>query len=203
MSETRNQSTSMYLTEMKAVATTGIKSCYDTLLQYCSVVKSVPEIVGLRLDNRTSSQFGKQLKNLQPQPTNNEDVYIMDMGTMSAGSMNYISAIKIANSQFCVSDETGMVLYQAIVDTLHGGKRVFVSFRNITEISSAFLESAIGRLYQSGFTEDEIEKRVIIRGLSEDDKFILEMVLDRVKDFLKDPYYFELNMNNVLGEDND
>jgi hypothetical protein len=201
LSEYSIQSSSPYLARMIISSANGVISTYDVLLH--SVEESAEKTIGIRLDNRTSSIFKDQSEMFQMQTTSVEDVYNIGMGTANRRSTICIRAAELANNRLCVSDETGILLHQAIVDALHNGKRVLVSFKNITEISSAFFESAFGRLYLIGFTEEEIKRRVIISDLSEDDRFILDMVIDRVRDFLKDPVRFETIMNEVLGEDND
>jgi hypothetical protein len=112
----------------------------------------------------------------------------------------HIDIRNIIGSEICVSFEDGNRLYESIASALREGKRARVSFKNAAEISSAFLESAIGRLYERGFKEEEIEKGLAIQDLSDDDRFMLEMVIDRVKDFLRDPDRFEASINEVLGE---
>jgi hypothetical protein len=122
---------------------------------------------------------------------------------MVAGSMEFINASNLVGSRFCVSCESGQELYQAIEAALRCGKYTYVSFGDISEISSAFLESAIGRLYQGKFTREELKEKLHILGLSDDDQFILDMVIDRVEDYRKNRDYFEAIMNEVLSEDYD
>jgi hypothetical protein len=189
MSACQIQSSSTY--------TSGIK------MQYISVAECTAKTIGTRLDNRTSSAHKGQTEVLQAKATLIEDLYNMDMGTGILGGSVFINVAEFVSDRLCISDETGTILYHSIIDALHNGKRVNVSFENIADLSSAFFESAFGRLYLNGFTDRELKRRIIICGLSEDDKFIFDRVIDRVRDFLKDPVRFEIAMNDVLGEDND
>jgi hypothetical protein len=116
---------------------------------------------------------------------------------------SFVNASEISGSRFCVSSDEGQKLYQSIRSNLLDGKKVHVSFGDVEEISSAFLDSAIGRLYQGEFAEREIEAKMIVDGLSEEDDFILRKVTDRAKDFHRDPDHFEAVMSEILGEDND
>lgn len=203
MSGYQTQSNSPYLAGMMNGSATGVISIYNAWLRCFSVAEYAAKTIGIRLDNRTSSRFKGQSEVLQIQTTSIEDMYNMNMGTAGPGATICISAMELANNRLCVSDETGLLFYHALVDALHNEKRILVSFKNITEISSAFFESAFGRLYMSGFTEEEIKRKIIVRDLSEDDRFILDRVIERVGDFLKNPARFETVMNEVLGEDND
>jgi hypothetical protein len=180
--------------------TTLPASCCRTKYQSQASLKSLPaDWFGMaRWPYGGIRQYRVNLGSIQ-QHTNVENVFIIG-GTMIADSMEFINAYELVGDKFCVSSEDGQELYQSIESALREGKRAYISFKDVAEISSAFLESAIGRLYQSGYTEEEIKKRVIVYGLSDDDNFIFERIKDRIKDFLKDPARFEAVMNEVLGE---
>jgi hypothetical protein len=127
----------------------------------------------------------------------------MDMGTAALGRSAFISAMRVIKSRFCMSDEAGTILYNAIINALKSEKMVEVSFKDVTDLSSVFFESAFGKLYLSGFTDREIKRRITICGLSVEDKFILDRVMDRVKYYSKNRDYFEAIMTEVLSEDYD
>ncbi|HNX38977.1 MAG TPA: STAS-like domain-containing protein [Methanothrix sp.] len=171
--------------------------------RYCSDAEFTTKTIGARLDNRTSSAQEEKTQALQVHGTSIEDVCNMDMGTVILGKPVSISAAELANSPFCISDETATKLFHAISDALRNGNRVMVSFKDVTEISSAFFESAFGKLYLSGLNDRDIKRNVTVCDLSEDDKFILDRVIDRIRNFLEDPIDFKTNMNEILGEDNE
>jgi hypothetical protein len=200
MSEYQTQSNSMYLAGMKIGSATGVRSIYDAWLRCCSVAECATKTIGLRLDNRTSSQFEEKSEKLQTQTTNIEDMYGMDMGTAGIGTMVYISARWFASRGHCISSICGNDLYQVVADALRGGKTVSISFRNIRNISSAFLESSIGQLYKGDFAEEEIKNKVVVCDLSDDDEFVLKMIIDRIKDYSNGPDHFEAVINEILGE---
>lgn len=190
---------SICLLKFKNTPVTGIKTLYDALQKYCPIASIPKKIKSIKLDNCTLAQSGNRSIEMQSRPTND----VREMGTMSGRSMESINVLGLGRSKFCVSAEDGEILHQAIEKILHRGKKAYVFFENEAVISSAFLESSIGRLYQGELSEQDIKENVIIGGLSEDDLFILKMVTERVKDFCIDPDYFESNMGSVLGEDND
>ena len=86
----------------------------------------------------------------------------------------------------------GSELYEVIRSALLKGKKLHISFYNISDISTAFLDSAIGELYNGEFSKKDIQEKIKIRNLSEDDKFILDRVVERAEDYFKDPKKFEL-----------
>lgn len=198
MSEYRTAS--VHISDLIAAPLTVIKYISDTLQQSCAVPNSMQKAIGIKFNNRTLPQSGVQFRELQPQLTNVENVLTISEGTMVAESMEFINASKLVGSKFCVSYENGEELCKAIENVLHGGKKAYVSFRDASEISSAFLESAIGNLYQGGFTKEELKEKLFIRDLSEDDKFLLKMVIDRVEDFYDNPDRIEAIIDEVLGE---
>ena len=114
-----------------------------------------------------------------------------------------ICAFDVAGCKFCVSSEDGQFLYERIKGALIGGKRVSVSFGNIAEISSAFLDVAIGQLYKGQFSEKELKEKLILIELSDDNRFLLERVILRAKHYCEDPKRFDAAVCELLGEEHD
>jgi hypothetical protein len=123
--------------------------------------------------------------------------------TNDGESTESIRVSELVESKFCVSSEDGEALCLVIENAFRGDRSICISFAEDAEISSAFLESAIGSLYKGEFSEDEVRKKVIIHGLSDEDSFILNRITERTKDFFRDPCCFEECMDEVLGENDD
>ena len=117
--------------------------------------------------------------------------------------METIYASEIVGCRFCVSSEDGQRLYSAIKNAMHTERMVLVSFKNAAEISSAFLDAAIGQLYNGEFSEKELKEKLILQDLSEEDLFILKRVILRSKYFCLDPQRADVAMCELLGEEND
>ena len=75
-----------------------------------------------------------------------------------------------------------------------------MSFRGVTDLTSAFLNVAVGQLYGE-FTEEEIRAKLSVTDASPDDLELLKRVVDRAKEFFKDPDRFTAAAKEVLGED--
>jgi hypothetical protein len=114
-----------------------------------------------------------------------------------------ICALDAVGCKFCVSSEDGQILYEKIKEALLGGRKVSVSFRNVVDISSAFLDAAIGQLYKGLFSEKELKEKVIFLDLSREDSFLLERVILRAKYYCGYPEQLDAAVCELLGEDND
>jgi small nuclear ribonucleoprotein (snRNP)-like protein len=122
----------------------------------------------------------------------NDRVYLIDAGTEVSKYMNIIIRVEdLIKSKVCISSERGEKLYEAIISAVRMGKKTYVSFDGITCISSAFLDSAIGELYNGEFSKKELKEKISIIGLKEDDLFIMRRVAERAEEFFKNPQKIE------------
>jgi hypothetical protein len=119
------------------------------------------------------------------------------------GMTEKICASDAVGCKFCVSSEDGQILYEKIKEALIGGRKVSVSFRNAVDISSAFLDSAIGQLYKGQFSEKELKEKVTFSDLSKEDSFLLGRVILRAKYYCGDPKQLDVAVCELLGEEND
>ncbi|MCL5126448.1 MAG: STAS-like domain-containing protein [Deltaproteobacteria bacterium] len=58
-----------------------------------------------------------------------------------------ISFFEIVGSPLCVASDDGEKVYERIRKAIKQGRSVALSFMNITSLTSAFLNTAIGQLY--------------------------------------------------------
>lgn len=110
------------------------------------------------------------------------------------------SVYEIVGSSLCVASEDGQKVYDRIEAALKEGRTVSLSFRNITSLTSAFLNSAIGQLYGS-FDEDKIRAHLKVQDMELDDRALLRRVVDTAKDYFKDPHRFSQAIGDALGEE--
>jgi hypothetical protein len=110
--------------------------------------------------------------------------------------------VDIVGSGFCFASADGQKVHDAIVAGLRNGRRVRLSFEDVDALTSAFLNVAVGQLYGE-FSEDEIKAGLSVTGASRDDLHILKRVVDRAKEFFRDPARFHEAVKEVLGEDNE
>ncbi|MBM3300876.1 MAG: STAS-like domain-containing protein, partial [Deltaproteobacteria bacterium] len=58
-----------------------------------------------------------------------------------------MSVFEIVGSELCVAADDGQKVYEQIAAALKQGWGVQLSFRNVTSLTSAFLNAAVGQLY--------------------------------------------------------
>jgi hypothetical protein len=85
---------------------------------------------------------------------------------------------------------------------LKEGRNVMLSFHNITTLTSAFLNAAIGQLYGT-FSEEEIRSLLNVRDMQQDDVALLKRVVETAKQYFKDPQKFDQALRETLEDDND
>jgi hypothetical protein len=108
----------------------------------------------------------------------------------------------VVGCKLCVSSEDGQKLYDRILENLFENKKVVLSFNGVTNLTSAFLNAAIGQLY-SKFSEESIKTNLKVIDIEDDDKVILKRVVERAKDYFKNSYPYEKAVNNLIGGGND
>jgi hypothetical protein len=115
-----------------------------------------------------------------------------------------VEIIKIADGiakGLCVSAQDGEILFQRIKDNIDQGKKICLSFEGVTDLTSAFLNSAVGQLY--GKYTDEQLKDIMLAPINgnPDDLNLLKRVVDRAKDFFKNPEPYKKAAEEELGDD--
>jgi hypothetical protein len=96
--------------------------------------------------------------------------------------------VDIAGTTSCVASEDGEKVHHAIVEALRRGEVVRLSFAGVEDLTSAFLNAAVGQLYNGEFTEQYIRAHIAPpKDASQDDLFLLKRVVERAKDFFRNP----------------
>ena len=87
---------------------------------------------------------------------------------------------------FCVATDDGEIIFNQIKTALAAGKSVEVSFAGVESLSTAFLNSAIGDLV-GVFSPDDLNARLKIEDMSDDDRDTLNRVIANAKRYYADP----------------
>jgi hypothetical protein len=111
-----------------------------------------------------------------------------------------LSVFEIVGSPLCVASDDGQRVFDRIASALKEKKIVTVSFLNVSSLTSAFLNAAIGQLYGS-FREDQIRAQLKVKDMQPDDLALLKRVVDTAKEYFKDPKRFDRAVQEALGEE--
>lgn len=115
-----------------------------------------------------------------------------------------IKIVEVAGSKFCTASEDGQRVYDRIAEVLRSGRAVRLSFKGAQDLTSAFLNSAVGQLYRGEFSEEELRARLLPPAdASQDDLALLKRVVDRAKEFFKEPERFKKAAQEAMGESDD
>lgn len=109
-----------------------------------------------------------------------------------------ISPFEIVGSPLCVASDDGQKVYERIAAAMREGQKVIVSFRNVTSVTSAFLNAAIGQLYDF-FSADLIRAKLQVKDMVPEDLALLKRVVDTAKAYFKDPERFKKAEQAALG----
>ena len=111
-----------------------------------------------------------------------------------------ISLFEVVGSPFCVASEDGQKVYERVVAALKADKEISISFHNITALTAAFLNSAIGQLYGQ-FSEEKIRSLLKVENIEQDDLALLKRVVENAKLYFKDPVRFNRAIQEVFRDE--
>lgn len=112
------------------------------------------------------------------------------------------SVFEIVGSQLCVASSDGQKVHDRLAAALKEGRSVTLSFHNVTTLTSAFLNAAIGQLYGT-FSEKQIRSFLKVQDMQSDDLVLLKRVVGTAKQYFKDPQKFDQAIRDTLGDKND
>lgn len=114
-----------------------------------------------------------------------------------------LSIFEIVGSPLCVASSDGQKVYDRLKTALTERRHVILSFYNVTTLTSAFLNAAIGQLYGT-FSEEQIRTLLKVQDMQADDLALLKRVVDTAKLYFKDPKTFKRALRETMeDEDSD
>ena len=111
-----------------------------------------------------------------------------------------IIIFEVVGSPLCVASGDGQKVYDRLFALLQKDCRVALSFRNVSTLTAAFLNAAIGQLYGT-LSEEQIHSMLTVEDMEPDDLALLKRVVDTAKMYFKDPQRFDQVVRETL-EDN-
>ena len=113
-----------------------------------------------------------------------------------------IFIFEVVGGPLCVASNDGQKVYNRLAAALKADQSVVLSFHNVTTLTSAFLNAAIGQLY-GPFSEEQIRSRLRVEEMEPDDLALLKRVVDTAKLYFKDPQRFEQVVRETVEDEND
>lgn len=94
----------------------------------------------------------------------------------------------------------GEKVFEKILPVIQGGRMVQLSFDGITMVITAFLNTAIGKLY-GVLSEDQVDRMLEVRDLLAPFELSLEKSIEWSKAFYRDPDRMRKAIAEVLGDE--
>ena len=113
-----------------------------------------------------------------------------------------ISIFGVVGSPLCVASDDGQKVYDRLNAALKANRDVALSFHNVTTLTSAFLNAAIGQLYGT-FNEEQIRSLLKVENMEQDDLALLKRVVDNAKLYFKNPQRFNQAIRETLEDEGD
>ena len=110
-----------------------------------------------------------------------------------------ISIFEVVGSPLCVASDDGQKVHERLAASIREDRSVTISFHNISTLTSAFLNAAIGQLY-GAFSEEQIRALLKVEDMQPDDLTLLKRVVETAKEYFKDPQKFDQAVRDELGE---
>ena len=111
-----------------------------------------------------------------------------------------LNVFAIVGDPFCVAAEDGEKVFNQIKMGFKEKKNIILSFQNVEMLTSAFLNTAVGKLY-GDYDEKIIKQYLSVKEITDTDKLLLKRVIDTAKAYYKDPDQFEESIRKIMEED--
>jgi hypothetical protein len=105
----------------------------------------------------------------------------------------------IIESDIAVATDAGDKLFDVIVSLLNDKKPVVLDFNGINILTTAFLNAAIGQLYNNDqFSSEFLNDYLKVVNVQTEDRPLFSMVIKRAKEYFKNKKGFEDSANQAF-----
>ncbi len=111
-----------------------------------------------------------------------------------------INIYELVGSNAAVSSSTGQKVFALIEKSLQEGLVANLNFKNITLITTAFLNTAIGQLY-SRYSSEKLQQNLRLTDMTNEDKLLLKKVTDRAKEYFQNKENIDKIIKDSLGDE--
>lgn len=106
----------------------------------------------------------------------------------------------LIDRETAVSSDDGDNIYKYIIDCIDNDSVAELDFSEITILTTAFLNSAIGQLYNT-YSSEQLNKFLILKNVANEDIILFKKVIERAKEYFKNKKEFEDSANDVIYGD--
>lgn len=103
----------------------------------------------------------------------------------------------IINRETAVSSDDGEIVYHDIVLCIQNNSIAELDFSGITILTTAFLNSAIGQLYNT-YSSDQLNNTLRLKNVADEDKILFKKVIERAKEYFANKKGFEDSANKAI-----
>lgn len=91
-----------------------------------------------------------------------------------------LKIVSVINSEFAVSPEDGDSIFNLIKKKVDSKEKIVIDFSNIDIITTAFLNNAIGKLYNI-YDKEKLNQYISMKNISKSDLNLVKKVIERAK----------------------
>lgn len=110
-----------------------------------------------------------------------------------------IEVKNVINTTYCVDVADGEKIYELLNKAFKESKYVDLSFNGIELVITAFLNTAVGKLYKD-FPEEFIAAHLSVKNLQEDFQSLWDKVVDGAPRYYANKEAFDKNIADVIEE---
>ena len=108
---------------------------------------------------------------------------------------------EIVGSPVWVSTEDGQKVYEKIVAAFKAGRAVELSFANRKNLITAFLNAAIGQLYNGNYSEEFLRNNLTFVDISPEDRQRLELTISNAKRYFANRPQYDAAWQQEVGDE--
>lgn len=107
----------------------------------------------------------------------------------------------IVGGPIWVSTEDGQKVYEKIVAAFKAGRAVELSFANRGNLITAFLNAAIGQLYNGDYKEEFLRANLTETEITEEDRAMVDRAIDNAKRYFANRPRYDAAWKKEVGDD--
>lgn len=107
----------------------------------------------------------------------------------------------IVGSPIWVSTEDGQKVYEKIITAFKAQRSVDLSFSHRENLITAFLNAAVGQLYNGEYGDDFLQKHLAFIDIPDDDRAMLERAIANAKRYFANRPAYDQAWGDVVDEE--